>query len=413
MTTILLTTEDTPETANFKRGLISLFQMQLAGASETRSESDSAGTYQAQYRTTDQNTTITITKERTQQSYQSFADPSILAPGVAVTPVPGRLAGELVAVTGRMVANFDRVEGVLRSVSTTDAVAASTGTGASAYSGDGSALRSSAAAQGTLTLQGIDPRESRLFPSFPATATINDVIAAIQPIRHVTLVIASLVNVITAPTTNDEAPSLTELLAALQARPDDATAISALRRSLGSSSEQVSDLDAALRGGTLAATLYPGIIGALSGLSMPQAQAILADRFIANPTLDAATRERALTAAVMVPAPTTELIQTVIDLSAGTAFAEEANLVLGALAANAAARPAAGSRAGRWDPPNPAGCRADPGGDRAGAERPGQRRTAVQPEPDHALPEPCGSGGARCRDRCAAALSLPRDRFIR
>ncbi|ABX07675.1 Lipid transport protein domain (plasmid) [Herpetosiphon aurantiacus DSM 785] len=335
VTMVLLNTEESRESANFKRGIVSLFQMQLSGPAESLAEDDSSGVYEAQYRTTDQATTVTITKDRTQQNYQVFADSSIAAHGSSAPSsalgVPATSRAENLAISDKSTAVFDRNERVLRSVAVTSSVAGTT----DGYSGEGVAMTSAASLKGILTLQSISPRAGRAFPTFPATATTNDVITAIQTFRRVTLASSSMAGVVadlTPPT--DEVATLDEALAVLSAQPDDLAATSTLRETLQANVNRLSELDMALLNGTVAPVLYSGIIVALSGVSHPQAQSILLYRFMANSALDVAVRNRALMAVVGISVPTSELIQGVQRLSESGPLSEQATLILGALATN-------------------------------------------------------------------------------
>ena len=296
---LLASKEDSSTSLNLKRALVSANQTSLEGTDKP--ERDVSGSYKAHYKVADQDSQLVISRDRNQDDFDKFADPTI----------DDR---KNFALSDHTEAVFDQKSGTIVSSSVTASVLSSTN---DRYGDEGYSIWSTAESNGKMSSLGTekDPYDK---PDLSAYQSV-DSIGQITPDE-------------TLPP-DGEKPALARAesdLALLQQTPDNPTVFNRFAENLRRSPTAVEKLGVQLRQGLIQPAARGSIINALAAAGTPAAQQIIIDQLRQGG--DAS--DAALIALAFVAKPTPEAVDAVELIFANTSSPQhtQATLVLGALA---------------------------------------------------------------------------------
>ncbi|ABX04837.1 MAG TPA: lipid transporter [Herpetosiphon sp.] len=331
---------DSEEVRNMKRAAVSQLAMQLeysptpscddrtitCAQPYKRLETDVTGTYTAAYaaRIVDSQY-VEITKTRDQDSYTAFADRTIVDARDTL-------------LSSKHTAMYDLRAGVLVRNSNQQTIRNRLGSAEQAqYAGSGYGIESGINANESISLDGVTTGALDSVISLSGDEQTSELAALMRRTEGrdyvATPLVATIVEQAAVADRGLAANDLTSALALVAQNPHDPNNVIVLRATLNTLDRSMQQLDQRLSKGTIATNLYEPLIGALTGVIDPQAQALVIKHFIQSPSVAASIRTQALTALTIFKKPSLETIRFVTTLAdQNTPEGMQALLVLGAIA---------------------------------------------------------------------------------
>lgn len=293
---VLAHPDDTPASLNVKRSIVSSFQTPAEGGD--RFERDVSGSYKAHYEVADDGERRIVSRKRTQDDFETFADPMIKERSFA-------LSDETQAA-------FDPKTGMLLSSQVNGHLLSSTN---GRYGKEGHSLWSTAESKGSLAMLSVD-KDGDDQPDLSAYGDV-ELTGAINPDE--TLPPGSEKQVLLQTRTDVEL---------LQRSPSDPVVFNRLAEALRHSPEAVKDVGVRLGG--LPSQARGSLINALAAAGTPAAQALVLQQLESG----GEAADQALVALAFVARPIPEAVDAVEGLFSDSRSSrhEQATLVLGVLA---------------------------------------------------------------------------------